>query len=65
MPGLAWQATLRKSKEKLDLKSKGMRGRIFYAIYRYMKANSKYVKDYNKIKNYYNLGIGISGIFIG
>ena len=30
---------------------KGVRGRIYQAIHRYAKANSKYMKDYNKKKN--------------
>ena len=27
---------------------KGIRGRIYHAIFRYAKANNKYMKDYNK-----------------
>ena len=29
---------------------KGVRGRIFHSIYRYAKANNKYMKDYDKSK---------------
>ena len=29
---------------------KGISGRIFHAIYRYAKANNKYMKNYNKDK---------------
>ena len=29
---------------------KGIRGRICYSIYRYAKANNKYMKDYDKNK---------------
>ena len=29
---------------------KGIRGRIWHSIYRYAKANKKYVKDYDKNK---------------
>ena len=29
---------------------KGITGRIFHSIYRYAKANNKYIKDYNKNK---------------
>ena len=49
-PGLAWQVCLKKTKVKLELLTdvdmllmmeKGIRGRIFHAIYRYSKANNK------------------------
>ena len=58
-PGLAWQATLKKPKVKLDLLTdidmllmveKGIRGGICHSIYLYPKANSKYMKDYDKNK---------------
>ena len=29
---------------------KGIRGRIWHSIYRYAKANNKYMKDYDKNK---------------
>ena len=56
-PGLAWQATLKKTKVKLDLLTnieillmveKYIRGRICHSIYRYVKANNKYMKDYDE-----------------
>ena len=56
-PGLAWQACLKKTKIKLELLTdvdmllmveKGIREEICHAIYRYAKANNKYMKDYNK-----------------
>ena len=56
-PGLAWQARLKKTGVKLELLTdndlvimvgKGIRGGIFYAIYRYAKANNRYMKNYNK-----------------
>ena len=56
-PRLAWQAALKKTKVKLDLSTdidmllmvaKGIRGGICQAIYRYTKANNKYMKDYVK-----------------
>ena len=56
-PGLAWQACLKKTDEKLELLTdvdmllmvqKGIRGGICHAIYRYAKANNKYMKNYNK-----------------
>ena len=38
---------------------KGVRGRICHSIYRYAKANNKYMKDYDKIKNRHIINIGI------
>ena len=58
-PGLTWQAALKKTKVKLDLLTdidmlimveKGIRGGICHSVYRYAKANNKYVKDYDKNK---------------
>ena len=58
-PGLAWQAALKKTEAKLDLGTdigmllmveKGIRGGICRSIYRYGKANNKYMKDYDKNK---------------
>ena len=57
--GLAWQTALKKNKVKLDLLTdidmlllveKGIRGGICHSIYRYEKANNKYMKDYDKNK---------------
>ena len=56
-PGLAWQAVLKKTKVKLDLSTdidilfmveKGIRGGICHSIYRYTKANYKYMKNSDK-----------------
>ena len=58
-PGSAWQASLKKAKLKLDLLTdidmllmveKGIRGGICHSVYRYAKANNKYMKDYDKNK---------------
>ena len=57
--GLPWQAALKKTKVRLDLLTdidmlliveKDIRGGICYYIYRYAKANNKYLKDYHKNK---------------
>ena len=58
-PGSAWQAALKKTKVKLDLLTdidmllileKCIKGGICHSIYRYAKANGKYMKDYDKNK---------------
>ena len=52
--GLAWQAALKKTKVRLDLLTdtdmllmveKGIRGGVCHSVYRYEKANKKYMKD--------------------
>ena len=65
-PGLAWQASLKKTEVELELLTdvdmllmikKGIRGGICHAIHRYAKANNKYMKNYNKNKESYFLDI--------
>ena len=60
-PGLAWQACLKKTKVKLELLTdvdmllmieKGIRRGICDAIYNHEEANNKYMKNYNKDKEY-------------
>ena len=63
-PGLAWQATLKKIKVKLDLLTdigigmlsmveKGIARGICHSIYWYAKANNKYIKEYDKERIWY------------
>ena len=58
-PGLALQAAFKKTMVKLDLSTdiymfvmveKDIRGQICHSIYRYAKANSKYIIAYDKNK---------------
>ena len=59
LPGLAWQACLKKTNVKLELLTdydmllmveEGIRGGICHAIQCYAKANNKYMKDYDRKK---------------
>ena len=67
-PGLVWQAALKKIKVELDLLTdidmllrieKVIRGEICQSVYRYAKANNKYMKDYdqNKESSFFHIGM--------
>ena len=59
LPGLAWQACLKKTGVELELLTdydmllmieEGIRGGICHALHRYAKANDRYMKDYDESK---------------
>ena len=59
LPGLAWQACLKKANVKLELLidydmllmvEEGIKGRISHTIHRHAKANNKYMKNYDENK---------------
>ena len=59
LPGLAWQACLKKTNVELELLTdydmllmveEGKKGGICHAMQRYAKANNKYMKDYDRKK---------------
>ena len=59
LPGLAWQACLKKTSVELELLTdydmllmveEGIRGGICHSIHRHAKANNKYMKNYDENK---------------
>ena len=66
-PGLAGEACLKKTEVELELLTnidmllmveKGIRGGISQAMYRYAKANNKYINNYDKKNNITSLVCG-------
>ena len=60
LPGLAWQACLKRTEVKLELISdidmlfmieEGIKGGICHSVLRHTKANNKYMKDYDENKD--------------
>ena len=63
---LAWQGALKKTKVRLELLTdidmllkveKGIRSELCHFINRYVKANNKHMKDYDKKRNHLILNI--------
>ena len=71
-PGLAWQAALKQAKVKLELLTdidmqiivEKDRQEICHVIHRYVKANNKCMKEYDKNKNRHLLNIGTHIVFM-
>ena len=62
-PGLSWQAALKDLELLTDIymllmAEKNIKGGICHAIHWYVKANNKYMNDYDKIRNFSILNIG-------
>ena len=55
-PGWARQAALKTTKALLMVE-KGIRGGICHSVYRYAKANNKYMKNYDKNRHIFNIGM--------
>ena len=65
-PGLAWQASLKKTRVKLELITdcdmilmieKGFRGGICQGTHSYAKTNNKYINNYDKTMNHHAYNI--------
>ena len=61
LPGLAWQACLKKTGVELELLTdydmllmieEGIRGGICHAVHRYVKTNNRYMKNYDENKEF-------------
>ena len=75
LPGLTWQACLKKTNIELELLTdydmllmveEGIRGGICHSIHRYAKANNKYMKDYEKnIESSYIQYLDANNLMVG
>ena len=73
VPGLGWQACLKKTDEKLELLTnyqmllvteEGIRGGMCQSVHRYANANNKYMKNYNKkIESLYLTYLDVNNLY--
>ena len=74
VPGLAWQACLKKTEVELELLTdidmllmveKGIQGGICHSIHRYAKSNNEYMENYDKnIKSSYFMYLDANDLYV-